>query len=36
VGRGYFGLESYAIPDAERSILREGDGDLSVDLLEEK
>jgi hypothetical protein len=24
------------VPDAERSVIREGDGDLSVDLLEEK
>ena len=30
------GLENYLIPDAERSILREGNGGFSVDLLEEK
>ena len=29
-------LSNNPIPDAERSILREGDDDLSVDLLEEK
>jgi hypothetical protein len=29
-------LLSYAIPDAKRSVLREGDDVLSVDLLEEK
>ncbi len=29
-------LSNYLIPDAERSVFREGDDVLSVDLLEEK
>ena len=35
-GPWVFGLESYVISDAERSVSREGDDGLSVDLLEEK
>ena len=30
------GLENHDIPDAQRSVLREGDGVVSVDLLEEE
>ena len=36
VGRGYVASKTMSFPDAERSVFREGDAGLSVDLLEEK
>ena len=35
MGRGVCGLESYVIPDAQGSVLPEGDDDLSVSMGEE-
>jgi hypothetical protein len=36
VGRGICGLEIYVIPDAQDSVLPEGDDDLSVSMGEER
>ena len=36
MGRGYLASKTMISPDAERSVLREGDVDLSVELLIEK